>query len=88
MADTAEILIRIVREHLGIDLAEQPTGIDTKINAAPVALDSLDIVELSMAIEDEFSIVISDDEIEPFAPDAIEGKTFGDLVTLIDGKRG
>ena len=41
--------------------------------------DSLDIVEISMAIEKEFDIEIFDDDIE-------STKTLGDLELLIDAK--
>jgi acyl carrier protein len=41
-----------------------------------IGLDSLDAVELTMFIEEEFDIEIEDDEI-------LKGKTFGDVVDLI-----
>ena len=46
---------------------------------ADLGADSLDIVEISMAIEKEFGIEIFDDDIE-------STKTLGDLELLIDTK--
>ena len=42
--------------------------------------DSLDIVDLVMAIEDEFSVEIPEEEVENI-------KTVGDIVKYIDEKR-
>jgi acyl carrier protein len=44
--------------------------------------DSLDIVELCMAAEDEFGLELPDDEIEK-----LNGATFGELVDFIHAKR-
>lgn len=48
---------------------------------AHLGADSLDIVELTMAFEEEFGIQISDDEVEAIV-------TFGALVDLISAKVG
>ena len=40
--------------------------------------DSLDLVQILVALEETFNIEISDDDAEKF-------KSFGDLVTYIDG---
>lgn len=51
--------------------------------------DSLDIVELSMALEDEFDVALSDDELEPFDPAYNHtGKTLRDLFALLEAKIG
>ena len=42
--------------------------------------DSLDMAEIVMGIEDEFGLVISDDEI-------MQVKTVGDLIKKIENKR-
>ncbi len=55
--------------------ADKVTG-DSDI-AADLGADSLDVVELLMAIEDEFGIEIPDDEIENI-------KTVDDLVKYIE----
>lgn len=83
MSDTAAALRSIVADYLGVD----PTEITETTLFSDLGADSLDIVEIHMAVEDHFIIEISDDEIAPFdlfgdAP----GKSFGDMCTLIDGK--
>ena len=45
--------------------------------AADLGADSLDAVELSMALEDAFSVSIPDEDLANF-------KTVGDIVTYID----
>ena len=44
-------------------------------------MDSLDIIQAVMLIEDEFDIVIEDAEIEPC-------KTVGDIINLVIRKGG
>ena len=46
---------------------------------AELELDSLDLVELSMAVEDRIGVGIADDEVENI-------RSVGDAVTLIDAK--
>lgn len=63
----------IIAEQLGIDAAgitENDAFIDT------LGADSLDLVELIMAFEDEFSLSISDEEAESI-------RTVGDAVAYI-----
>ena len=64
---------QILSEQLGVDVDEMSA--DTNI-AKDLGADSLDVVELLMAIEDEFSVEIPDEEIENI-------KTIGDLVDYI-----
>ena len=52
---------------------------DTRIGEG-LGADSLDVVELLMAIEDEFGIEIPDDDIEGL-------KTVGDVAEYIDNNR-
>lgn len=61
MKTTEQRLIKIVAEQLGWGV-EQITP--EKSFAADLGADSLDIVELAMAIEDEFAIEIDDEEGE------------------------
>ncbi len=68
-----EKVSEIIAEQLGIDAAsinEEDAFIDT------LGADSLDIVELIMAFEDEFSLSISDEEAENI-------RTVGDVVAYI-----
>ena len=55
-----------------LDADENDMTMDTDI-AKDLGADSLDVVELLMAIEDEFDIEVPDEEIENI-------KTIGDLV--------
>ena len=58
-----------------LDVDAEEMALDTKI-ADDLGADSLDVVELLMAIEDEFDVEIPDDEIEKL-------KTIGDVVEYI-----
>ena len=64
----------ILAEQLDADI-DQMT-MDTDI-AKDLGADSLDVVELLMSIEDEFSVEIPDEEIENI-------KTIGELVEYIE----
>ena len=68
---TFEKVKEIIVTELGLE--ENEISIDTSFEA--LGLDSLDVVELLMAIEEEFGVEIK-------AEDA--GKTVGDLVNYID----
>jgi len=61
MSDTAERVKKIVIEHLGVEeskVTEEASFIDD------LGADSLDIVELVMAFEEEFGVEIPDDAAE------------------------
>lgn len=58
-----------------LDADENDMTMDTDI-AKDLGADSLDVVELLMAIEDEFDIEVPDEQIESI-------KTIGDLVEYI-----
>ena len=61
MSDVAASVKKIVVEHLGVDEAkvvESASFIDD------LGADSLDTVELVMAVEEEFGVVIPDDDAE------------------------
>ena len=61
MSDVAERVKKIVVEHLGVEAAQVKE--DAKF-IDDLGADSLDTVELVMALEDEFSIEIPDEEAE------------------------
>jgi acyl carrier protein len=73
MSETADRVKKIVVEHLGVDadkVTEESSFIDD------LGADSLDIVELVMAFEEEFGIEIPDDVQEQIG-------TVGDAVRFI-----
>ncbi|QRN86254.1 acyl carrier protein [Clostridia bacterium] len=72
---TSEKIISIATEQLEVDFSEMP--LDTDLTSLDV--DSLDLVELIMAIEQEFEIEISDEEIEEIT--SLEA-----AINLVEGK--
>jgi acyl carrier protein len=79
MSDTAERVQKIVVEHLGVE-AEKVTQDASFID--DLGADSLDIVELVMAFEEEFGVEIPDDDA------AEKIATVGDATRYIDEHRG
>ena len=78
MSETADRVKKIVVEHLGVEaekVTEEASFIDD------LGADSLDIVELVMAFEEEFDIEIPDDAAEHI-------QTVGDAVKFISEKTG
>jgi acyl carrier protein len=67
---------KIVVGHLGVDSDKVTDDADF---VDDLGADSLDVVELAMAFEEEFDVVIEDDEAE-------RARTFGDAVALIRSK--
>lgn len=65
---------KVINEHLGVTIANNEQHIEDDLGA-----DSLDGVELTMAIEEEFDINITDEE---FA----EADTVQKVITLVDTK--
>ena len=78
MSETADRVKKIVVEHLGVDaekVTEEASFIDD------LGADSLDIVELVMAFEEEFTVEIPDDAAEKIA-------TVMDAIDYIDQNKG
>ncbi len=76
MSETADRVKKIVVEHLGVEadkVTEDASFIDD------LGADSLDIVELVMAFEEEFGVEIPDDAAEKIA-------TVKDAIDYIEGK--
>ncbi len=71
--DIFETVKSVVAEQLGVD--EDEITMESSFND-DLEADSLDIVELMMALEDEFKIEISDEEAGKIA-------TIGDIVEYI-----
>lgn len=85
MTENEIAMAAIVREHLGVDLDAQATGLATTLEA--IGADSLDIIELAMAVEDHFQVTLTDDELADFAPGEPKQKTIADLLALAEAKK-
>jgi acyl carrier protein len=77
-ADTFERVKKVTVEKLGV---KEDEVVESASFTEDLGADSLDVVELVMAFEDEFGIEIPDDEVGDL-------KTVGDAVSYIDKKRG
>lgn len=78
MSDTADRVKKIVVEHLGVEaekVTEEASFIDD------LGADSLDIVELVMAFEEEFGVEIPDDAAEKIS-------TVSDAIKFIEENKG
>lgn len=78
MSETADRVKKIVVEHLGVEqdkVTEDASFIDD------LGADSLDIVELVMAFEEEFGVEIPDDAAEKIT-------TVRDAIDYIDQNQG
>ncbi|MCL6251285.1 acyl carrier protein [Altererythrobacter sp. KTW20L] len=78
MSDTADRVKKIVVEHLGVE--EDKVTPDASF-IDDLGADSLDIVELVMAFEEEFGVEIPDDAAEKI-------NTVGDAIKYIDENAG
>ena len=78
MSDTADRVQKIVVEHLGVE-ADKVTQDASFID--DLGADSLDIVELVMAFEEEFGVEIPDDAAEKIT-------TVKDAINYIDEHKG
>ncbi|NQT33136.1 MAG: acyl carrier protein [Candidatus Omnitrophica bacterium] len=76
MSETADKVKSIVAEQLGVKIEEVKD--DAKF-IDDLGADSLDTVELVMALEEEFGAEIPDEEAEKLS-------TVGDAVSYIEGK--
>jgi acyl carrier protein len=77
MSETADRVKKIVVEHLGVEeskVTEEASFIDD------LGADSLDIVELVMAFEEEFGVEIPDDAAEKIT-------TVNDAIQYIDANK-
>ena len=78
MSDIAERVKKIVVEHLGVDESKVTEGASF---IDDLGADSLDIVELVMAFEEEFGVEIPDDAAEKIT-------TVRDAIEYIDQNKG
>lgn len=77
MESTEARVLRVIAEQLGMDI-EQITPASTLID---LAVDSMDEVEIVMALEDEFEFEITDSEAE-------EVRSVQQYIDLAKAKRG
>lgn len=75
---TFDKIKEIVKDQLGLDENTEITA--TTSLMGDLEADSLDAVEIIMAIEDEFSVEIPDEEAEKF-------KNIGDIATYVDAHK-
>ncbi|MBP6491792.1 MAG: acyl carrier protein [Clostridia bacterium] len=73
---TFEKIREIIVEQLGVE--ESAVGLETSL-MKDLEADSLDAVEIIMAIEDEFEIEVPDEEAEKF-------QNVGDIVKYVEEK--
>lgn len=71
--DTFTKVAELLAEHLGIDASTITPESDV---VKDLGADSLDVVQLLMELEDNFNIVVSEDE-------AASLRTVGDIVNII-----
>ncbi len=72
-----EKVVNIIAEQLGVDDVESIT-METSM-MKDLEADSLDAVEIMMALEDEFGITVPDEDAEKF-------KNIGDIVKYVEEK--
>ena len=72
-----EKVVNIIAEQLGVDNVESIT-METSM-MKDLEADSLDAVEIMMALEDEFGITVPDEDAEKF-------KNIGDIVKYVEEK--
>jgi len=73
--ETFEKIRALIAEQLDID--EDKISLDTTFE--DIDADSLDVVELVMALEEEFDLEIADEEVEKI-------QVVGDIVNYIEGQ--
>ncbi len=76
--DIFEKVKDLIAEQLDVDDKESIT--ETSSITDDLGADSLDVVDLVMALEDEFSVEIPEDQVENM-------KTVGDIVKYIEDKQ-
>jgi acyl carrier protein len=76
MSVSVDRIRRVLSDNLGVDEEEFKLNADLRDD---LSADELDFVEICMALEEEFGIEISDDDVDTW-------KTFGDIVRYMEGK--
>ena len=75
--DTMEKVVTLLSEQLGVDKDKITAGSDV---VKDLGADSIDVVQLLMAMEDEFGVTVTE-------ADACNLKTVEDIVSLIDNRK-
>ncbi|MDR1773450.1 MAG: acyl carrier protein [Clostridioides sp.] len=73
-----EKIVEIIKDQLGVEDDVVITAETSLVN--DLEADSLDAVEIMMAIEDEFGVEIPDEEAQNF-------KTIGDIVKFVESNK-
>ncbi len=68
-------VIKTIREQLCVDSVTAESSLTDDLGA-----DSLDVIEIGLAIEDEFDIEVGDADVEKFS-------TVRDIITFVEGKQ-
>ncbi len=76
--DTFDRICDIIRENMGFD---EDVTFTEEMTFGEMELDSLDVVDCIMEIEDTFEISIEDAELQPLS-------TLGELVEIVKIKKG
>jgi acyl carrier protein len=76
-----ERLASLVANRLDIALPREGLGEDLGLLGQGIGLDSIEVLELVAAMEEEFDLTLYDDELDPQ-----HFRTFGTLATLVQEK--
>lgn len=76
--DVADRVRKVIAEHLDIEVEKV---IDTADLRSDLGADSLDVVELIMAAEEEFGVEIPDDDMN-------EAWSVADMIKIVKGRIG
>lgn len=79
--DTGAAVERVIAKQFGTRAFTYITPLRGKRDDGSLAADSLDLVGLAVALEDQFGIKVSDDEAE-------NAETVGDVIALVRRKVG
>lgn len=81
--NTEQTVIKILRSVLNLDAARHRLDSSSALLGSVAELDSMAVVSILTALEEQFGIVVDDDEVD--------GRTFasvGSLVGFVQGKLG
>lgn len=85
MTDTRTRFLATITGHFGVIETPEADPLDA-VFERDFEFDSLDPIELSMLLEEEFGVELSDDEVANFAPDATLRQIFGLIESKLAGR--